>query len=463
MWLAVAMLSVAGLAALLAPADAGATRGITTGIAVPESKSADAAVRRLWLDRTVEANADLIRIDVIWREVVGSQPPASPGDPADPAYDFSGVDAAVREAQQRGLKMLFTVFAAPEWAEGPGRPEGVPAGAWKPDADAFGEFGAALARRYSGNFSPAAGLPPLPRVRYFEAWNEPNLPDFFLAPGWVGDRAEGVAIYRELLNSFYDRVKAVNPGNLVVGPGTAPFGSDMSQQSRIRPVAFLRELFCLKGRAKLAPQPCPPVKLDVFSHHALSSPHPATYNAIDPDDAASSDLDRLVRVLEAADNAGVLRPRGKRPIWVTEFWWVSDPPGANVLTVPERVHARNIEEALYVYWKQRVSVAIQYLIRDPGGLSPFQTGLSFEDGTPKLAFQAFRFPFVTERLSRKRIRAWGRSPKAGKVKIQSRKRGGWRTVKRLRVREDGVFTARLQGSKKMRAQIQGEKSLVWRR
>ena len=80
---------------------------------------------------------------------------------------------------------------------------------------------------------------------------------------------------------------------------------------------------------------------------------------------------------------------------------------------------------------------------------------------PKLAFQAFRFPFVTERVSRKRVRAWGRSPKAGKVKIEGKKGGKWRTLERIRVREDDVFTAGVRGSKQMRAQIGGEKSLVW--
>ena len=97
------------------------------------------------------------------------------------------------------------------------------------------------------------------------------------------------------------------------------------------------------------------------------------------------------------------------------------------------------------------------------GEDRYQTGLFFTDGREKLAFQAFRFPFVTERRSRKRVRAWGRSPKAGKVKIQGKKGGKWRTLERIRVREDEVFTAGLRGSKQMRAQIGGTKSIPWRR
>ena len=64
-------------------------------------------------------------------------------------------------------------------------------------------------------------------------------------------------------------------------------------------------------------------------------------------------------------------------------------------------------------------------------------------------------------MSRKRVRAWGRSPKAGKVKIQGKKGGKWRTLKRTVSGEDEVFTAGVRGSKQMRAQIGGEKSLVW--
>jgi hypothetical protein len=463
-WLSLAAFSVAMAVAFLTPSEAGAKRGITTGVAAPSDyRSLDASVRGFAFDKTAEANADLVRIDVLWQSVVGSVPPVSPRDPADPAYDFSRVDAAVREAQIRGLQVLFTVYSAPAWAEGPDRPDGLPAGVWRPDPGDYGNFASALAKRYSGSFSPAAGQPPLPQVRYFEAWNEPNLGDLFLAPQWVGDRAEGVAIYRGLLNSLYDAVHGVNPGNVVVGPGTSPFGGPVrSSDDRTRPVQFLRELFCLQGRRELKPQPCPPVRLDVLSHHALSHEHAPSYSAISPDDAATSDIDRVRRVLRAAEKAGVVQPGGKRPIWVSEFWWVTHPPANNAFAVSQQKQARYIAEALYRYWKQRVEVAIQYLIRDPGGDDPFQTGLFSTDGKEKRAFQAFRFPFVADRKSRKRVLAWGRSPTAGKLKIQGKKQGGWRTLKRLRVKEDEIFTARLRRTKRMRAQIGGEASLVWR-
>ena len=469
--LVLAALAVAA-AVVVAPAEAQAKRGITPGIVLQEWRSTDNALRDLWFDRTVDANADLVRIDVRWSNFVGPQRPADPRDPADPAYDFSRLDTAVRDASQRGLDVLFTVFLGPPWAEGADRPPGpegdvILTGAWKPDPGEYGNFAAALATRYSGSFSPA-GQPPLPRVRLFEAWNEPNQ-DGWLAPQWEGGRPVGPEIYRDLLNSFYDAVKAVSRRNTVISGGLLSFGDPPGAplgENRIRPALFLRELFCLQGRKKLEPrQGCPTVKLDVLAHHPITFEQSPTYSAIHPDDAAMADFDRLERVLRAAEKADVVRPRGKRPIWATEFWWISNPPSSNSgIAVPEATHARYIEQALYVLWKQRVKTAIQYLIRDdPRDDNPYKTGLYFTDGEPKLALQAFRFPFVTERLKRKQVRAWGISPADGRVAIQGKKGGGWKTLERLRAREGKVFTTKLRGAKQMRAQVGGDTSLVWRK
>ena len=74
--LVLAALSVAASVAFFAPPEAGAERGITAGIAAPEYQSLDGGSRDLWFNRTVEGNAELVRIDVVWNRVVGSQRPA---------------------------------------------------------------------------------------------------------------------------------------------------------------------------------------------------------------------------------------------------------------------------------------------------------------------------------------------------------------------------------------------------
>ena len=110
----------------------------------------------------------------------------------------------------------------------------------------------------------------------------------------------------------------------------------------------------------------------------------------------------------------------RKPLWATEFWWDSNPPDPD--GVPQQTQARWLEQALYLFWKQGVKRAVWFQIRDappvPDYASTYQTGLFLLDGTPKPAYQAYRFPFVGDRLDRRRIRVWGMAPGPGKVRVQ---------------------------------------------
>src|SRR3954470_2973598 len=106
--------------------------------------SSDRATRTTWLDRAGSAHADIIRIDVFWSSVAASKP-ANPTSPSDPAYDFSSVDAAVKDASARGFTVMLTVLDAPGWAAGKNPPSNVRVGSWKPDPKALGKFAQALA------------------------------------------------------------------------------------------------------------------------------------------------------------------------------------------------------------------------------------------------------------------------------------------------------------------------------
>jgi hypothetical protein len=173
---------------------------------------------------------------------------------------------------------------------------------------------------------------------------------------------------------------------------------------------------------------------------------------------------KVKRVLRAAEKGGNAKPRGRRPLWATEFWWVSDPPGRSSppIVAPVRKHARWIEEALYLFWKKGVKAAFYYGLRDLEG-TDLPTGLIFADGTPKPALQAFRFPFVTHRRTPKKVRAWGKAPSEGTLEIQRLRGDQWRTIKRLSVRKGSVFHTRLhlRGKTTLRAQVGGEQSLDW--
>lgn len=457
-------LALGAVAAL--PSSAVAARPLETGFADTKYASSDDATRELWFDRTEAAGAGIVRLTLSWRTVTTGKP-ADPTDPADPAYDFSDFDAAIRSADSRGLGVLLTSYHAPNFAVGADRPPDVRPGSWRPDADEYGAFAIALATRYSGSFNPPGAEGKLPRVRYFQAWNEPNIA-VYLTPQWKGDSPVSPSIYRELLNAFYEGVVSVHHNNQVVVAGTSPYG-DPPGGPRVRPLVFWRRVLCLRARkgGKLRSACDERSNFNVFAHHPIGASKGPRKRAVHRDDATTSDLHKLRRVLRRAEKLGHVQPRGRSPIWATEFWWESRPPDSTA-GVPQRRHARWIALALYLIWKQGATAAINLQAGDSLSAErrdePYQAGVYFSDGRPKRALRAFRFPFVTERRSRKRLRAWGKSPLAGRVRIQRLRGARWKTLESERVKAGETFKARLRfrGGARMRAKVRNEKSLTWK-
>src|SRR4051812_21041095 len=96
-----AALIVASSSAILAlAASATAEARFETGLGGGNYVSGTAAYRAQWLDHAVEARAEIVRLTVGWSSLV-STPPANPGDPADPAYHFQLLDAAISDARNR--------------------------------------------------------------------------------------------------------------------------------------------------------------------------------------------------------------------------------------------------------------------------------------------------------------------------------------------------------------------------
>lgn len=456
--LAAAAIAVVGLALPGPPA-----RGFQLGLTDRDYQSADPAVRSTWLGRTVDARAGLVLLGADWSGIApSSRPPGfDPADPASPGYSWGTLDSAVREASTRGLDVAILVSQAPAWAEGPQRPavSRAPLGTWLPDPAALQQFAHAIATRYSGGF---AGLP---RVTDWQLWAEPNI-SVYLTPQWKGRRPAAPQHYRKMLNAFYAGIKSVHVSDRVITGGTAPYG-DLPGGARMQPGLFWRTLLCLKGRAQLRPRNCPdPAHFDIAAHNPINVGRPGL-RALSLDDISTPDLDRLERILRKAKRTGRLRPRRAKPLWATEIWWDSNPPDPR--GVPASRHARWLAESFYLLWKQGVKKAIWFQIRDapsqPGGYAAtFQTGLFLLDGTPKLAYQAYRFPFVADRLGKGTVRVWGMAPSPGGLLVQRKGGGGWRTVKRLSAGPDRVFVGKLQlrHAAKLRARADGETSLVWR-
>ena len=93
-----------------------------------------------------------------------------------------------------------------------------------PSPALYASFMRALAQRYSGSHRPP-GLPgPLPRVRHFEIWNEPNLAAF-LSPQVAGGRRVALSRYVNMARRAHGQIRAVNPRAIVIAGAAGPRSS----------------------------------------------------------------------------------------------------------------------------------------------------------------------------------------------------------------------------------------------
>jgi hypothetical protein len=421
-----------------------------------------------WLRRATSDGAQIVRLPILWSAVAPRVRPRGfrAADPGSPGYNWSSVDGTVRSLSSAGSQVLLFVFGAPRWAEGPGQPPGTTPGSWRPDPRQLGLFARAAALRYSGRYhDPALPGKALPRVRYWEAWNEPNL-SIFLSPQWTrssgGYAPASPILYRRMLNAFYASVKHVNRTDVVIAGGTAPFG-DPPGGARMPPVSFWQQLLCLQGAA-LQGVACDRAHFDVVDHHPYDIAGPLV-PALDPGDVSIPDMGKLTRLLRAAVSAHTILPSGPKAVWATEIGWTSRPP--DPLGVPLMQQAHWLEEALHVLWTEGVSTVLWIQLSDQTSrITPaaLEDGVYFANGRPKPAATAFRFPFVTTREGgTARILAWGRAPVAGKLLIEARAGGRWTVVRRASVRRLQVFSLTIDspGRATLRAKIGTRSSLTW--
>lgn len=116
-------------------------------------------------------------------------------------YGWGGLDRIVEACNAAGIKVMFSVVAAPGWARG-GK-----SGIGPPDNyQDFYDFMGALASHYKG------------RVHAYEIWNEQNL-----QREWEGSPLSA-ADYVRLLKGAYQAVKAADPNAIVVSGAPTPTG-----------------------------------------------------------------------------------------------------------------------------------------------------------------------------------------------------------------------------------------------
>jgi len=311
-------------------------------------------------------------------------------------------------------------------------------------------FARAAARRYSGSFQD------LPRVRYWQVWNEPNHHNY-LNPQFVDGKPFAPRWYRRMLNAAVRELRAVRPDNVVVGAGMSPFEE---QGQSLAPLRFMRELLCVSVGIPRRKTCGARASLDVWSTHPYTWGNAST-SAFRPDDVSLGDLPEVRRVLRDAWRLGRVNARRAPQFWVTEFSWDSQPLDSNGL--PLGLHGRWVAEALHQMWKSGVSVVTWFLLRDERRGEGFaQSGLYINRGSlaadeAKPALTAFRFPFVAYKQGIG-LTFWGRTPTSStaQVAIEQNSRQGWRRLAVVRADRYGIFRGdiqRRQGNSAVRARV----------
>ena len=311
----------------------------------------------------------------------------------------------------------------------------------------------------------------LPRVDFWSFWNEPDHPGW-LVPQWHANPEGGrmvpasPRIYRRLVDGAWASLQATGHGRDTILLGeTAPRGPRAHGMTKaIRPLEFIRELYCLNRRMKpyrggqARARGCPDTPQGVSS---FPNAHPALFDATgwahhpyefeapprrhDPvhDDVVLADLPRLTRTLDAVLNRyGRLRPL---PVYLTEYGYQTNPPDPTVGVSWSRQAAYLAEGEYLAFRNPRVAAMTQFLLVDDGPLrqfpaddprywGAFQTGLVTYDGRRKTSYEAYKRPiYVGPRRARKggRFRVFGRLRTAGggeplTVGVQFRRRGSRR-------------------------------------
>lgn len=423
-------------------------RPLATGVLDPFSKVGPGGDSAAEMRRT---GAGFTRLLLSWASVApaGATKPAGfdARNPGDPRYSWASLDDQIRRMAALRLMPIIYVQGAPAWAQSNvfRRPIDGPV---RPSPEALADFATALASRYSGRFQG------LPRVRYWQVWNEPNL-SIFLMPQIEGGKTVSPDWYRDMVNAMARAVHAVNRDNVVIAGGLAPFGGVIRSgpdpdryQERIAPLAFMRQMLCMSTGAKPKPTCAETAEFDVWSHHPYTNGGPTT-EAEGRDDVSLGDLDEMRTLLEAARRAGHVKSRAQPGFWVTEFSYDSQPgdPGG----LPPALHARWVSEALYRMWSDGVTLVTWFLLRDqPFPDSIFQSGLYTSSGNPKPALRAFRFPFVAFARPGAKVEYWGRTPAGVRrtVLVEQKVGARWRQVARLRTNRYGIFSGAVASTAK---------------
>jgi hypothetical protein len=357
--------------ALLCVPTAGAARGMLVGL-LDEAALYDEPTSVFPLME--QARTQVLRLNLYWggRIGVADRRPARATDPADPAYDWTLYDRTVNFAAQHKIRILFSIYGTPSWANR-GAGLNVP-----PRAIAdLNNFAYAAAKRYSGLY-PAPDGRALPPVKLWLAWNEPNL-SIGLKRQYrrVGGRwvMQSAVDYTKICNAVYGGVhRTLIRGEKVACGATAPRGNNSPTSSRptISPLAFMRALKSAGLR-----------KFDAYAHHPYYGRKTETPTSRPSSTAVTmGNIGTLVTELT--------RLWGNKRLWITEYGYQTNPPD-RAFGVTYAKQAAYMKQAYAMARKNpRIDMMLWFLLRDEPRLGGWQSGLLTRTGQKKPSFNVFR-------------------------------------------------------------------------
>lgn len=311
-------------------------------------------------------NASLVRTLVEWHLVAPTRP-RNARNPFDPAYKFDDLDEFVRNAQQRGMEVLITLWGTPGWANGGKKPAFAP----RRMTD-FRNFAAAVARRYSGAY------PGFPFVRFYGIWNESNI-SLFLAPQFnAKGKIVSPATYAKLAQAGITGIKSTSPKALVAIGETSSTGRDKPRKGSgadtVAPATFAR-MVAQASNGKL--------KFDAWAQH----PYPFPVN-MKPTQRVRYPNVTLLSFPQFGEDLDKWFGRKDIPIWITEYGHETKPGEPKGVT--EAVQARYASQAISLAKAfPRVEIFVWFVFRDSKS-SLWQSGLYRPDGSTRPSAATWR-------------------------------------------------------------------------
>jgi hypothetical protein len=320
----------------------------------------------------------ILRVSLHWGGPLGvaRRRPEDAADPNDPAYNWGPFDQMMIRAADAGIKVMATIVGTPRWANG-GKALYVP----PRDISDLRKFSFSAATRYSGDFVPEGAADPLPALRLYVAWLEPNNP-VFLRPQFrkVGKRyvVQSAITYARICNAIYAGVHSTKiRGEKVACGGTAPRGNNRARSSRpsVSPLIFLKALSRTGAR------------FDAYAHNPYYG-NPSEAPGTKPPAGTAVTMGNIGDLLR--DLKRYYGP--SKHLWITEYGYQTKPPDP-LFGVSWAKQATYLQQAYQIVRRTpRIDVMIWFLLRDEprkAGRDGWQSGLMTIRGQRKPAFNMF--------------------------------------------------------------------------